>query len=933
MSKKYSLNLTYFFVSLALLSLLSFNAYFYSSSVIGSLTLLTYILVIGSWTGRLLFSQDEKLSQQLFGVIVVVCWIIISEGMLVIFKRFMLELLFFPLLILPLALLMLGIIIDRRIFSKITEEPYESVKENYNFGDFISIVILMIGLLGSLLSALYVRNDLMLFSIWEVIPLYFWIFMFITIISFVFLQKRIHNKPYGFEVSMICGFLLAFLFFGLMVLVVKISFDPDIWVHLSIVRVIFNLGGRDPTGGLIIPESGFQAILVTFAKSMGTTFDLASIQWVTWLLSPIMASIYIPFITYQFLKRLHSGDKVSHIFFLGAIGFMLFPTFWLMSVSVPEMVGDILMYVNLFFITFFISDVKPYRGLFLMALTTTATLLVHPFSGTFALMADLVAISFHRRVWEMKKIKYILLAITSISALLIFPSEFTWIQEFLYKGAPLQLSSISLEKTANFWFSPIWLPKLYTADSICSENFNWVRYALLILGFLALRPLKENDEERIKAWLILTIIVFWVSWFITVNGIENLPYGTHRFARGVDLALLPLASLILYESSKIDSLSFLLDGNIKMDNIVKVSLKWKKRKLPLVLSQNKLSATLLLSLIILGMLSSFYLAYSIPSFSKNNPAEPGRPTWRTVTGDEMKIVEYINVSAEGKDYCVLSYGFIPKLLAGALGYRYYGNECNLAVAPGLVSENTLKLMSNPSPSLIYETMVGTNSSVTFFVVEDWFVDHYSIQLSNIEKLKQFAADYKVFGNDYKFYVFKFDLSIITYLFQYIHSTDEYESHSPIIVADDEDSNFWSIFTSYGSGKMAPPSILFENYTKLSGNYSINVAIGHGKYGTVGIVHHYDLYQNWGVMKYINFFFHGEGSLATINIYIGAPSSDDAMSFTFIDAFVGWRWIKIPFDAFGVIHGHPDLARVGKIAFNFEDAEGTSFLIDNLFVDE
>jgi hypothetical protein len=228
---------------------------------------------------------------------------------------------------------------------------------------------------------------------------------------------------------------------------------------------------------------------------------------------------------------------------------MLFPSFWLLSVSVAEMVGDILVYVNLFFITIFLSDVKPYRGLFLVALTTMAAYLLEPISGTFALMADLVAISFHRKIWNMKKLRYVFLAGTAALALSLFPSDFTWVQTFLYKGTPLQLSSISLGQAANFWLSPVWLPNLYTADSIMSQNFNWVRYALLIAGILALISLKADDKGRMKAWLIFTIIIFWVGWFITVNGIGNLPYSTQRFARDVDLALLPLASLVLYKIS------------------------------------------------------------------------------------------------------------------------------------------------------------------------------------------------------------------------------------------------------------------------------------------------------------------------------------------------------------------------------------------------
>jgi len=934
MLKNSSLNSIYFFVSLVLLSLLWFNVSFYSSSVIGSLTLLIYIIVVGSWIGRLLFSQDNRLSQQLFGIVVVVCWIIVSEGILVVFKVFTSESFILPLFILLLVLQISGLIIDRRIPNKLTQEYYAITKERYGLRDFIPMGIFVVGFLGSLFSALYVRNDSMMFSLWEVIPFYFWIFMFITLISFVFLQKRVKTKPYGFEISMVCSFLIAFLFFGLMVIVAKISFDPDIWSGLAIVRVIFNLGGRDPTGGLILTKSGYHAFLVTFAKSMGTTFASVSVQWVTWLWSPLMASIYIPFITYQFLKRFYSGDKFSHVFFLGAIGFMLFPIFWLMSVSGPEMVGDILMYVNLFFITIFLSDVKPYRGLFLMVLTTIAAYLVHPISGTFALMADLVAISFHRKIWKMEKLRYIFLAITAILALSLFPSEFTLIQEFLYKGAPFQLVSISFEKIANFWFSPIWLPNLWTADSIVSENFNWVRYVLLIFGLLALRPLKGNDKERIKAWLILTIIVFWVSWFITVNGIGNLPFGTHRFARCLDLALLPLASLILYKLSKIDSLSFIIDGNIKTNKVIKIAIKLKKHRLHLVFLKNKISAVFMLSLIIVGMLSSFYIAYSVSSLPKSYPAEPGRPTWRTVTGDEMKIVQYINKSSEGENYFVLGYGFIPKLVAGNLGYKsYYGIGPNVATGPGTVSDLTEVFMRNPSLSIIYSTMVRLNSSVAFVVLEDWYIKRYSITEDKIETIRSTASEWKVYGENYRFFVFKYDLDVLyTSFFKYILPIDEPVEESVIVIADDESEGFWEIISSYGSGNMGVPQIEFDNSAKLSGSESTRIVIGYGNYGTVGLVHFYDGYQNWSDAKYISLFIYGSESWATINVYLGCPDSSNSLIFSFTDFWEGWRWVKVPFEDFNVVRGYPDRSMVDQVAIFFNFAQNTTILFDRFIVD-
>jgi hypothetical protein len=282
---------------------------------------------------------------------------------------------------------------------------------------------------------------------------------------------------------------------------------------------------------------------------------------------------------------------------------------------------------------------------------------------------------------------------------------------------------------------------------------------------------------------------------------------------------------------------------------------------------------------------------------------------------------------------VLAEGYFPELVAGMLGYRYFGNQCNLALGAGLVDSNYYILMLNPSVSLIYETMVGTNSSVAFFVTEDWYIEQYSMPLSNLQELQSFASEYKVYGSSYKFYVFKFDLNVITDLLSpYLHPVDEYEVHSPIIIADNENASFWSVVPGYGSGEMSLPSIASDNYTALSGNYSTEVTIGQGNYGTVGIAHFYNSYQNWSAEGQICFFFYGEDSLATVTVYIGAPTSNDAMSLTFTDTFVGWRWLEIPFNAFSVVRGSPDLAQVGVLAFNFGDAQGTSFLIDKIYLD-
>jgi hypothetical protein len=916
---------------MGLLALLSFNLFCFPSPILGPLCLLAYIICCGLWTGGLIFKEEPKMNQLLFGVIIVICWIIVSEGFWTIMKMLTPVFMFSSLLVLPLILALLHMKIGYDKTKIETESDQFIPKDSWRNGDFLLFGIFVTSFLSVVFTTLVVRTDAMIFSVWEVMPSYFWPLMFVNILSFVFLQKRLQYKRYGFELSLISSFLTSFLYFGLMLLVVTHSFDPDIWNLLSGVRVVFDFGGRDPTGStLVISYSGYQAFLATFAKLGGDVFNLSLMRWITWLWSPIMASIYLPFITYQFLKKIYT---FSHFFFLGVLGFMIFPVFWLLSVSVAEMVGVILLYVNLFFIVLFISDTKPYRGLFLIVLTLVATILVHPIPGTFAFTAFLLSLPFHPTLWKMKNLRYLVLTITIVSALLAFPLQFSWAHGFLFNAQSFSLQLPNLEAVNNFLFSqPIWLPLQYTADSICSENFNGVRYVLFAVGFFVLRSATNNKKGRIDLWLLTTTIIFWASWFIVTTGIPNLPYGTHRFARNLDIALIPFAAAILFNLSKTENISLVTNGKVILNKVIHFTPFPSRKRFTFIFSQRKILSLALLSLTILGMLSSFFIAYYIPSLTKNSSAELGRPIWRTVSADEMEIVQLINSSSENKNYCVLAQSFIPKLVAGVLGYRYYGNEPNLAIASGIVMDSTSAILSTPYPAIILKSMEATNSSVAFFVTEDWYVKSNSMFLSNLDKLKEFATDYQRLGSAYNFYFFKFDLdTILNVAYKYVHSVEEYDIISSKLIIDDEQPTYWETFGEL-SGKIGKPQLYIEENEKFSGKYSTKIQIDNGTFGRVGFYKNFDTPLDFSSENYLSFFLYGTGSPASITLYFMAPTPADSAKLIFTCDWEGWRFIKIPLEDMIIVRGTPDLSNVKHMSLQFTDVTPrTSILFDKLEV--
>lgn len=923
--------LRYVFSITGILALLSFNLFFFPSPFLGPLGLLAYIICCGLWAGGIIFKEEPKLNQLLFGVIVVICWTIVSEGFCVIMKMLTPVVMFSSLLVLPLILALLHMIMGYGKTNIESESAQFVPKGSWRNGDFLLFGIFVTSFLSIVFTALFVRTGDMIFSVWEVMPSFFWPLIFVNILSFVFLQKRLQCKRYGLELSLISSFLLSFLYFGLMILVVAHSFDPDIWNLLSGVRVIFDFGGRDPTGStLVISYSGYQAFLATFARLGGTVFNLSLMRWITWLWSPILASIYLPFVTYQFLKKTYT---LHHFFFLGVLGFMIFPAFWLLGVSVAEMVGVILLYVNLFFIALFLSDTRPYRGLFLIVLTLVATILVHPIPGTFAFIALLLSLPFHPRVWKTKNLRYLVLAITLILALLTFPFQLSWTHSSLFNAQSFQLQLPSFEAVNNFLFSqPIWLPNNYTSDSICSENFNSIRYVLLAAGFFVLSSGKNSKKGRIDLWLLTTTILFWASWFIVVTGIPNLPYGTHRFARNLDIALIPFAAVLLFNLSKLENISLVKNGRVILNKAITFAPIPSKKNFRFTFSQRKLLALVLLSLTILGMLSSFFVAYYIPSLSKISPAELGRPIWRTVSNDEMEIVQLINSSSENRNYCVLAQSFIPKLVAGALGYRYYGNEPNLAIASGTVMDSTSEILSTPYPSIILESMEATNSSTAFFVTEDWYAKGNPVFFSNMDKLKEFATDYQCLGSDYKFYFFKFDSDTIRNVaYPYVHLVEDYDVIFSKMLIDDEQPTHWETFGEL-SGNIGKPQLSIEENEKISGSYSTKIQIDNGTFGRVGFCKTFDTPLDLSSENYLSFFLHGTGSPSSVTIYFMAPTPADSMTITFTFDWAGWRFIEIPLKNMAVVRGSPDLFNVKHMSIQFTDIPpGTSILFDKLEV--
>jgi hypothetical protein len=210
-----------------------------------------------------------------------------------------------------------------------------------------------------------------------------------------------------------------------------------------------------------------------------------------------------------------------------------------------------------------------------------------------------------------------------------------------------------------------------------------------------------------------------------------------RFAYPVDVLFTPLAGVVLYSTY----------GKI-CDSITKIGNKSRIRRI---------GNLFLLVLIVLGSLTPISFGFLSPSFTKDRlKPDPGRPTWRAISSEEIAVINFIKTSSVGENhYVVLSDIFLGKVAAGNLGIRYsptpnFNTGCEL-------TPYVDQMLLEPSQEVMHEVMKKTDSSVAYFILSGFWINYLNISEEKIELMKSFATEYQVFGNEYKIYVFKYTM--------------------------------------------------------------------------------------------------------------------------------------------------------------------------------
>jgi hypothetical protein len=134
--------------------------------------------------------------------------------------------------------------------------------------------------------------------------------------------------------------------------------------------------------------------------------------------------------------------------------------------------------------------------------------------------------------------------------------------------------------------------------------------------------------------------------------------------------------------------------------------------------------------------------------------------------------------------------------------------------------------------------------------------------------------------------------------------------SPSVVADDNQTLFWKASTS-GIGTIGVPQLSDEKTEKISGSDCLRLIVGNGTGASWYIYHEYPTTQDWSAKNSLNLNWYGRNSGEVVQVSILSTTPTDVFQATFIDNFLGWKQINLPFNTFSSV-GNPDWSAINYI---------------------
>ncbi len=470
------------------------------------------------------------------------------------------------------------------------------------------------------LGALYVlwqsRSDGALVSPWTVVPGYFFLLYGLATAILLTLIIRAQKNTALHSLNFILIAIHYLLSFIVAVIVYKIGYGYDPFVHQATMELIDKQGAVDPKPFYYLGQYG---LIITIHKLTGL-----SIIILDKLLVPVLAALFIPLALKTFIRKHFANNPWSQLLFLTAL---IIP-FGFFILSTPQ---NLAWFFLLLAVLYSSTD---YRLTLVLAL---ATCLIHPLAGIPALALGLLLLTQHYSLKigpMLTKMSYI---ITWLLVFLGIPLAFylsgqaqiTWslnsYSSFLITLAP----HFSLPYQESWWLNLVYF---------FGQNLQLI-ITLLILSGVIIIYRRHDNNFKLTAPLIIAIATLGAYFLVSQLSFNLIAYEQNDFAQRLIklIVILCLPAIIIFLENLTDK----------------------------VLEQNKFYRRSALLLLIALITTSLYLSYPRSDHYYNSKAY-------AVSASDQLAVNWIESQAT-KPYIVLANQQTSAMALRTFGFNRYQN--------------------------------------------------------------------------------------------------------------------------------------------------------------------------------------------------------------------------------------------------------------------
>ncbi|MFA5163518.1 MAG: hypothetical protein WC441_03240 [Patescibacteria group bacterium] len=401
--------------------------------------------------------------------------------------------------------------IMKRLFRDKPEKTKEEDKPEKNLLNLILLATYTLIYLALFYILWSKQSDRPLISPWEIVPGYFWPLFILLNLTLIFILSRRYIRT---NVKLVCLTFHYLINFSVALLIYKINYGFDPFIHQATLELIAKNGSVDPKPLYYLGE---YSLIISLHKIFGF-----SIYWLNRLLVPFIAAIFLPAALSKFLTSFKGDAKSNNTILLAILGLLALP-FSIFIISTPQNLAYIFLILSL------LASFDQKKNLTVSTIFSLAACAVHPLAGLAGLgWLAFLAFDKYRNLVPNNRRKLIIRIIFSLFCL-SWPIAF-----YASTGGGFKL---------NAWsdiISQLWLPSSFFPNQenifLNFSYFIYFNYPGLIAILVALglyNYYKTRPTDSRFAYLNLASLGIAIAWVLSnlLSFNSLIDYEQNNYAR------------------------------------------------------------------------------------------------------------------------------------------------------------------------------------------------------------------------------------------------------------------------------------------------------------------------------------------------------------------------------------------------------------------